>query len=51
MGFTQALGSGTLISKATLDKATRQQQDQYGYGFTIGQEPVPTTVTAAEHPA
>jgi hypothetical protein len=41
MGFTQALGSGTLISKATLDKATRQQQDQYGYGFTIGQEPVP----------
>jgi CubicO group peptidase (beta-lactamase class C family) len=41
MRFAQALSSGTLISKATLADATRQQQDQYGYGFTVGQEPVP----------
>jgi D-alanyl-D-alanine carboxypeptidase len=41
MRFAQALDSGTLISKATLAEATRQQQDEYGYGFTVGQEPVP----------
>jgi CubicO group peptidase (beta-lactamase class C family) len=41
MRFAQALGSGTLISKTTLAEATRQQQDQYGYGFAVGQEPVP----------
>jgi D-alanyl-D-alanine carboxypeptidase len=41
MRFAQALGSVTLISKATLADATRQQQDEYGYGFTVGQEPVP----------
>jgi hypothetical protein len=41
MRFAEALGSGKSISKTTLDEATRQQQDQYGYGFTVGQEPVP----------
>jgi CubicO group peptidase (beta-lactamase class C family) len=41
MRFAQALGSGMLISKATLAEATSQQQDHYGYGFTVGQEPVP----------
>jgi D-alanyl-D-alanine carboxypeptidase len=41
MRFAQALGSGKLISKTTLDEATRQQQDQYGYGFNVGQEPLP----------
>jgi D-alanyl-D-alanine carboxypeptidase len=33
--FAQALGSGTLISRATLAEATRQYQQQYGYGFGV----------------
>jgi D-alanyl-D-alanine carboxypeptidase len=33
--FAQALGSGKLISKATLAEATRPQQEQYGYGFGV----------------
>jgi CubicO group peptidase (beta-lactamase class C family) len=33
--FAQALGSGTLISKATLAEATRPHQPQYGYGFDV----------------
>jgi CubicO group peptidase (beta-lactamase class C family) len=33
--FAQALGSGTLISKATLAEATRPHQQQYGYGFEV----------------
>jgi D-alanyl-D-alanine carboxypeptidase len=41
MRFAQALGSGTLISKATLAEAISQQQNEYGYGFTVGREPVP----------
>jgi CubicO group peptidase (beta-lactamase class C family) len=41
MRFAQALSSGTLIAEATLAEATREQQDEYGYGFTVGQEPVP----------
>jgi D-alanyl-D-alanine carboxypeptidase len=31
--FAQALGSGRLLSKATLAEATRPHQQQYGYGF------------------
>jgi D-alanyl-D-alanine carboxypeptidase len=41
MRFAQALGSGTLISRAALAEAISQQQDEYGYGFTVGREPVP----------
>jgi CubicO group peptidase (beta-lactamase class C family) len=33
--FAQALGSGRLISKATLAEATRPHQQQYGYGFDV----------------
>jgi D-alanyl-D-alanine carboxypeptidase len=33
--FAQALGSGTLIFKATLAEATRPHQQQYGYGFGV----------------
>jgi D-alanyl-D-alanine carboxypeptidase len=33
--FAQALGSGRLISKATLAEATRPHQQQYGYGFGV----------------
>jgi D-alanyl-D-alanine carboxypeptidase len=33
--FAQALGSGRLISKATLAEATRPHQQQYGYGFDL----------------
>jgi D-alanyl-D-alanine carboxypeptidase len=33
--FAQALGSGRLISKATLAEATRPRQQQYGYGFDV----------------
>lgn len=35
MRFAQALSSGTLISKATLEEATRAQAEQYGYGFAV----------------
>jgi D-alanyl-D-alanine carboxypeptidase len=39
--FAQALGSGKLISKATLAEATRPHQQQYGYGFDVqGQGPL-----------
>jgi D-alanyl-D-alanine carboxypeptidase len=31
--FAQALGSGKLISRATLTQATRPHRQQYGYGF------------------
>jgi D-alanyl-D-alanine carboxypeptidase len=33
--FAQALGSGRLLSKATLAEATRPYQPQYGYGFDV----------------
>ena len=33
--FAQALGSGRLLSKATLAEATRPHQQQYGYGFDV----------------
>jgi D-alanyl-D-alanine carboxypeptidase len=33
--FAQALGSGRLISKATLAEATRPHQQQYGHGFEV----------------
>jgi D-alanyl-D-alanine carboxypeptidase len=33
--FAQALGSGRLISKATLAEATRPHAQQYGYGFGV----------------
>jgi D-alanyl-D-alanine carboxypeptidase len=33
--FAQALGSGRLISKATLAEATHPHQQQYGYGFDV----------------
>jgi D-alanyl-D-alanine carboxypeptidase len=33
--FAQALGSGRLISKATLAEATRPRRQQYGYGFGV----------------
>jgi CubicO group peptidase (beta-lactamase class C family) len=33
--FAQALGSGRLISTATLAEATRPHQQQYGYGFGV----------------
>ena len=33
--FAQALGSGRLISEATLAEATRPHQQQYGYGFDV----------------
>ena len=33
--FAQALGSGRLLSKATLAEATRPHQQQYGYGFGV----------------
>jgi D-alanyl-D-alanine carboxypeptidase len=33
--FAQALGSGRLISKATLAEATRPHRQQYGYGFGV----------------
>jgi Beta-lactamase len=39
--FAQALSSGTLISTATLAEMTRPHQQGYGYGFAIGQDPVP----------
>jgi D-alanyl-D-alanine carboxypeptidase len=39
--FAEALGSGRLISTATLAEATRPQQEQYGYGFEVqGQGPL-----------
>jgi D-alanyl-D-alanine carboxypeptidase len=39
--FAQALRSGRLISEATLAKATRPHQQQYGYGFDVqGQGPL-----------
>ena len=37
--FAQALNSGTLISKATLAKATSPQRQGYGYGFVVGLRP------------
>ena len=41
--FAQALNSGTLISKAMLDEATRPHQQQYGYGFDAqGEGPLPS---------
>jgi CubicO group peptidase (beta-lactamase class C family) len=33
--FAQALGSGRLISEATLAEATRPHQQQYGYGLDV----------------
>jgi CubicO group peptidase (beta-lactamase class C family) len=33
--FAEALGSGRLISTATLAEATRPHQEQYGYGFGV----------------
>ena len=39
--FAQALSSGTLISPATLAEATRPHEQNYGFGFTLGQDPVP----------
>jgi D-alanyl-D-alanine carboxypeptidase len=33
--FAQALGSGRLLSEATLAQATRPHQQQYGYGFGV----------------
>jgi D-alanyl-D-alanine carboxypeptidase len=33
--FAQALGSGRLLSKATLAEATTPHQQQYGYGFDM----------------
>jgi D-alanyl-D-alanine carboxypeptidase len=33
--FAQALGSGRLISKATLAEATRPHRQQYGHGFGV----------------
>jgi CubicO group peptidase (beta-lactamase class C family) len=33
--FAQALGSGGLLSEATLAEATRPHQQQYGYGFDV----------------
>jgi D-alanyl-D-alanine carboxypeptidase len=33
--FAQALGSGRLLSEATLAEATRPHQQQYGYGFDV----------------
>jgi D-alanyl-D-alanine carboxypeptidase len=33
--FARALGSGRLISKATLAEATHPHQQQYGYGFDV----------------
>jgi D-alanyl-D-alanine carboxypeptidase len=38
MRFAEALSSGTLISKETLSEATRQQEQQYGYGFGVSGE-------------
>jgi CubicO group peptidase (beta-lactamase class C family) len=39
--FAQALGSGRLLSEATLAEATRPHQQQYGYGFDVqGQGPL-----------
>jgi CubicO group peptidase (beta-lactamase class C family) len=39
--FAEALGSGRLISKATLTEATRSHQQQYGFGFAMqGQGPL-----------
>jgi CubicO group peptidase (beta-lactamase class C family) len=35
MRFAQALSSETLISNATLEEATRPQEEQYGYGFGV----------------
>ena len=35
MRFAEALSSGTLISKATLEEATRSHQQDYGYGFGV----------------
>ncbi len=35
MRFAQALESGKLISKSMLAEATREQQEQYGYGFGV----------------
>ncbi len=37
--FAQALESGKLISKSMLAEATRPQAQQYGYGFSVQQEP------------
>lgn len=40
--FARALSSGTLISKATLAKATSPQRQGYGFGFVVGgQRPSP----------
>jgi D-alanyl-D-alanine carboxypeptidase len=36
--FTQAVNSGSLISKTMLDDATRPNQQHYGYGFTTAGE-------------
>jgi D-alanyl-D-alanine carboxypeptidase len=33
--FAQALGSGRLLSDATLAEAIRSHQQQYGYGFSV----------------
>jgi CubicO group peptidase (beta-lactamase class C family) len=50
--FAQALGSGRLISKATLAEATRPHQQQYGYGFGVqGEGGCAATVTAAARKA
>jgi CubicO group peptidase (beta-lactamase class C family) len=35
MRFAEALNSGRLISKATLEEATRPHQQGYGYGFGV----------------
>jgi D-alanyl-D-alanine carboxypeptidase len=41
MRFAQALSSGSLISKAMLEEATRGRRQDYGYGFGVqGQGPL-----------
>jgi CubicO group peptidase (beta-lactamase class C family) len=41
MRFAEALSSGTLISKATLEEATRTHEQDYGYGFGVqGEAPL-----------
>jgi CubicO group peptidase (beta-lactamase class C family) len=35
MRFAEALESGKLISKETVEEATRPQEEQYGYGFGV----------------
>jgi CubicO group peptidase (beta-lactamase class C family) len=42
MRFAQALNSGRLISQATLTEATRPHQLDYGYGFDVRQQPLPS---------